>query len=121
MWVTFDNPHARYLLGGELVTWGHHPTTRNIPNLIRNGRLAMKTLLRFRPDLVVSNGAGVALPFFAVAWLLRIRTVYIEVVDRIDDPTLTGKLCYPMTDAFLLQWEEQRRFYRRGRVIGRIV
>jgi len=27
-------------------------------------------------------------------------------------------LCYPLSDLFLLQWEEQKRFYRRGRFIG---
>jgi len=120
LWVTFDTQHARSVLGGELVSWAHHPTTRNIPNLLRNLRLALKVLRRFRPELVVSDGAGVAVPFFLVAKILRMRTVYLEVVDRVDSPTLTGRLCYPLADLFLLQWEEQRRFYPRGIVIGRV-
>ena len=32
--------------------------------------------------------------------------------------TLTGRLCYPLADLFLLQWPEQVRFYPRGQVIG---
>jgi hypothetical protein len=121
LWVTFDSPHARSVLGGEIVAWAHHPTTRNVPNLLRNLRLAIRVLSRYRPHLVVSNGAGVAAPFFMVAKLLRIPTVYVEVVDRIDSPTLTGRLCYPLADLFLLQWEEQRRFYPRGIVVGRLL
>jgi hypothetical protein len=121
LWVTFDSPHARSVLGGEIVAWAHHPTTRNVPNLLRNLRLAIRVLSRYRPQLVVSNGAGVAAPFFMVAKLLRIPTVYVEVVDRIDSPTLTGRLCYPLADLFLLQWEEQRRFYPRGIVVGRLL
>jgi UDP-N-acetylglucosamine:LPS N-acetylglucosamine transferase len=120
-WVTFRTPDAVSLLEGEQSVWAFHPTTRNLPNLLRNLRLAWKLLRRDRPDVVVSDGAGVALPFFLVARILRIRTVYLEVYDRIDDPSLTGRLCYPLSDLFLLQWEEQRRSYPRGVVIGAVL
>ena len=121
LWVTFDMPDSRSLLEGEQVVWAHHPTTRNIPNLLRNLRLAWATLRAARPDLVVSTGAGVAFPFFLVARLLGIKTTYIEVYDRIDLATLSGKLCYPLSDLFLLQWQEQQRLYPRGKVIGTLL
>lgn len=120
LWVTFEMPDSISLLEGERVVWAHHPTTRNIPNLIRNFALAWKVLLRKRPDIVVSTGAAVAFPFFLVAWTLRIPRVYVEVYDRIDSPTLTGRLCYPLSNLFCLQWEDQRKFYPRGQVIGRL-
>jgi len=60
----------------------------------------------------------VAFPFFLAARVLGIRTVYVEVYDRIELPTMTGRLCYPITSLFLLQWREQQRFYPRGRLIG---
>lgn len=117
-WVTFDGVDARSLLVGERVEWAYAPTTRSVWNLLRNLWLAWKVLRGVRPALVVSTGAGVALPFFLVARVLGIRTVYVEVFDRIETPTLTGRLCYPLADRFLLQWEEQKRFYPKGRVIG---
>lgn len=117
-WVTFDKPDARSHLDGETVIWAHHPTTRNIANLIRNTGVAALSLRRHRPDLVVTTGAGVALPFFVFAWLLRIPTVYLEVFDRVDSPTLTGRLCRPFTSRFLVQWPEQAEFYRGAIVIG---
>jgi beta-1,4-N-acetylglucosaminyltransferase len=121
IWVTFDLPDSRSLLAGEHVRWAYHPTTRNPVNLVRNLLLAWRLLRRYRPDIVVSNGAGVAFPFFLVARSLRIKTVYVEVYDRIDVPTLTGRLCYPLANRFLLQWEAQKRFYPRGEVIGRLL
>jgi UDP-N-acetylglucosamine:LPS N-acetylglucosamine transferase len=121
VWVTFDLPDAHSLLEGERIVFAHHPTTRNVKNALRNLRLAWKTLRRERPDVVVSSGAGVAFPFFLLAKLLRIKTVYIEVYDRIDSPTLTGRLCHPISDLFLLQWEEQRRFYPKGQLVGRLL
>ena len=120
-WVTFDMPDSRSLLQDERVAWAYQPTTRNVPNLVRNLFLAWRLLRRERPDVVVSSGAAVAVPFFALSRLFRIRTVYVEVYDRIDLPTLTGRLCHPLSDLFLLQWDQQKRFYRRGLVIGRLL
>jgi UDP-N-acetylglucosamine:LPS N-acetylglucosamine transferase len=117
-WVTFETPDASSLLAEEDTAWAHHPTTRNVPNLLRNLRLAWQLLRRERPDVVVSSGAAVAFPFFLVARVLRIKTVYVEVYDRIDLATLTGRLCYPISNLFLLQWPEQQRLYPRGRTIG---
>jgi UDP-N-acetylglucosamine:LPS N-acetylglucosamine transferase len=119
-WVTFDLPDARSVLAAETCQWAHHPTTRNIPNALRNAVLAWRVLREYRPDVVISAGAGVAVPFFVLARLLAIRTVYLEVYDRIDLPTMTGRLCAPFTDAFLLQWERQRSIYPQGVVIGKV-
>lgn len=117
-WVTFDTPDARSVLDGERVTWGHHPTTRNIPNLARNAVLAWRILRSRRPDVIVSTGAGIAVPFIYLGRLLGCRTAYLEVFDRIEIATLTGRLCYPVVDLFALQWPEQRRLYPRGIVVG---
>jgi UDP-N-acetylglucosamine:LPS N-acetylglucosamine transferase len=116
--VTFDGADADSLLQGETIYWAHHPTTRNIPNLFRNLALSVRVLRRERPGLIVSTGAGLAVPFLWVGRLLGARTVFLEVYDRVDSATLTGRLCRPVTDLLLLQWEEQRRAYGRGEVIG---
>lgn len=117
-WVTFEKPDATSLLAEETVIWAHHPTTRNLPNLVRNLGLAVREVRRLRPDVVVSTGAGVALPFFVMARLLGIPTVYVEVFDRIDSPTLTGRLCRPFSTRFCVQWPEQQPLYRGSVVIG---
>jgi UDP-N-acetylglucosamine:LPS N-acetylglucosamine transferase len=117
-WVTFGDPQAESLLQGERMVSAYAPTTRNIPNTIRNLRLAIKVIRAERPDVVVSDGAGVAFPFFVVARLLGVCTVYMEVYDRISSPTLAGRLCYPLSSLFLVQWPEQVMSYPRGKVIG---
>ncbi len=111
-WVTFDTPDALNLLEDEYdLTWAYRPTTRNVPNLLRNTCQAMRTIRRFRPTTVVSTGAAVALPYFVLARLTGRRTVYIEVFDRIETPTLTGRLVRPFTDLMLVQWPEQKALY----------
>lgn len=110
-WVTFDLPDARSKLAGEVLIPAHHPTTRNLMNLARNTPLAYRVVQQFNPDVVVSNGAGVALPFFAIARSMGIPTVYLEVYDRVDTPTLTGRLVRPLTTRFCVQWPEQQALY----------
>jgi UDP-N-acetylglucosamine:LPS N-acetylglucosamine transferase len=117
-WVTFRKKDAETALAGEKVTWAFHPTTRNLPNALRNLGLAVPTLLRVRPDLIISTGAGVSVPFFIVARILRIRTIYIEVIDRIEQATLSGRICYPLSDAFCAQWPAQQRLYPQAELIG---
>ncbi|MCJ7699354.1 UDP-N-acetylglucosamine transferase subunit ALG14 [Candidatus Bathyarchaeota archaeon] len=120
-WVTFQKADAASLLVGEKVYRAHGPTTRNIKNLIRNFFLAFRILRKERPDLIISTGAAVAVPFFYVGKLLGCRLVFIEVYDRVDSPTLTGRLVYPITDAFVLQWPEQKKYYPKGRLIGQLL
>jgi UDP-N-acetylglucosamine:LPS N-acetylglucosamine transferase len=118
-WATFRTPDAESLLADEAnVVWVHHPTTRSAKNAVRNLWLAVGMLRRVRPDVVVSTGAAVAVPFFLVARILRIPTVFVEVYDRLDSATLTGRLCRPLSSLSCVQWEEQLRLYPGARVIG---
>ena len=67
-WVTFDKSDARSLLREERVIHAFGPTNRNIPNLLRNLRLAWRVIRPERPAAILTTGAGVAVPF---AWIGR--------------------------------------------------
>lgn len=120
-WVTFDTADARSQLEGESVVHARHPTTRNVPNLLRNSVIAARLMRQLRPTIVVSTGAAVAVPFFLLAKKAKVPTVYIEVFDRVDSRTLTGRLCRPLSTEFLVQWEQQLALYKGARVIGNLL
>lgn len=117
-WVTFDLSDARSKLEGEDIVPAHYPTTRSIPNTIRNFLLAQSVIKEWAPDIVISNGAGVAVPFFLVAKKAGIPTVYLEVYDRVDSRTMTGKLVKPLTTRFCVQWPEQQKLYPGSELTG---
>lgn len=119
-WVTFDKEDARSILEGEKVYPCYFPTNRNIKNLIRNTGVAWTVLWKEKPDILISSGAAVAVPFFYLAKLMGKKLVYIEVYDRIDKPTLTGKMIYPIVDAFFVQWEEMKQVYPKAINLGGI-
>ena len=111
---------ARSLLNGEKVYPCYYPTNRNIKNLIRNTVVAWKVLHKEKPDLIISSGAAVSVPFFYLGKLFGSKLIYIEVFDRIDKPTLSGRLVYPIVDKFIVQWEEQKEVYKKAINLGSI-
>ncbi len=121
-WVTFQKPDAISLLEGETVVWGSYPTNRNIPNLVRNTILAIRILRKERPDLIVSTGAGIAVPFFWIGKLFfRCKTVYIEMFTRMDKPSLTARLIFPVGDRFLVQRKSLLSRFPRSEYIGPVI
>ena len=121
VWVTFNKEDTRSLLKDEKTVFCFYPTHRNMVNLIRNAFLAFKVLWKERPNVIVSTGGGIAVPFFYIGKLFGCKLIYIEVYDRIDSPTLTGKIVYPVTDKFLVQWEEQKKYYPKGELWGQAI
>lgn len=119
-WVTFFKEDAISTLEGEKMYKCYFPTNRNILNLVRNTFVAIRVLHKEKPDLIISSGAAVAVPFFYIGKLMGKKLVYIEIYDRIDKPTLTGKLVHPITDLFIVQWEEQTKVYKNSINLGGI-
>ena len=119
-WVTFDKEDARSILKNKKVIPCYYPTNRNIKNLIKNTFLAIRVLLKEKPDLIISSGAAVAVPFFYIGKILGAKLIYIEVFDRIDKPTMTGKMVYPIADKFVVQWDEQKKVYPKAVNLGSI-
>jgi len=119
-WVSFRKSDAVSLLAGERVTWAHHPTNRNVPNLIRNFALALPLLRRGDVAAIVTTGAGVAVPFALAGRLLGVNVVYVESMARITAPSLTGRLVYPFADTFIVQWPSLLRFFKRARCLGTV-
>lgn len=119
-WVTFDKEDARSILNGEKMYPCYYPTNRNLFNLIRNTFLAFKILWKEKPDLIISSGAAVAVPFFWLGKLRGAKLIYIEVFDRIDKPTMTGKMVYPIVDEFIVEWDEMKAVYPKAVNFGSI-
>ena len=106
VWVTFDKSDARSLLRDERVVHAFGPTNRNVPNLLRNLRLAARVLRAERPAAILTTGAGVAVPFAWIGRLMRIPTVYVESVTRIEGLSLSAKMIAPVASRLYGQWPE---------------
>jgi beta-1,4-N-acetylglucosaminyltransferase len=119
-WVTLAAPDSDYLLRHEDTILARGPTNRSVGALFTNLRLAWRLIRRQRPDVILSTGAALAVPFFVVGKLHGARLVYVESLTRTHRLSLAGRLVYPLADAFFVQWPEAAR-RRRARFAGRLL
>jgi beta-1,4-N-acetylglucosaminyltransferase len=78
----------------------------NVWRMARATVWAARILLRERPDVLISLGAEIAIPFFYLAKLFKIKTLFIESWCRISTLSKTGRLLYPIADEFWVQWPQ---------------
>lgn len=121
VWVTHRGADASSLLADEEVVFAHGPTTRNIVNLARNLILACRIVRRVRPRVLLTTGAGVAVPFAWVAKLYGAEIVYVESLTRIERPSLSCRLVAPVASRIYVQWPELTGSVLGARFVGSVL
>ena len=105
-WVTFDTPDVNEMLDCERVHFAYHPTNRNFVNLARNAVLAIKLMRVERPAVMLTTGAGLAVPFAYAAWVFRVPVIWVEGLGRVTNLSLSARLVSPVARRVFVQWPE---------------
>jgi UDP-N-acetylglucosamine--N-acetylmuramyl-(pentapeptide) pyrophosphoryl-undecaprenol N-acetylglucosamine transferase len=74
------------------------------------------SLRQVQPDLVITSGAGVVVPYCLAARALGARVVYMETMARVTTGSRAGRVLSRIADATLVQWPESLGVYPTGRV-----
>lgn len=74
--------------------------------------------LKIHPDYVITTGAHTAGPMCLIAKIFGSRVIYIETFANINTKTITGKLLYPVSDKFIVQWDSMKKLYPNSIVGG---
>jgi UDP-N-acetylglucosamine:LPS N-acetylglucosamine transferase len=82
---------------------------------------AWKILRQERPHLILSTGAGPAVPFAMVGKVLGVPNIFIETFTRVNKPSLTGRIMYYLADRFFYQWPALEEFFPAGSYGGPLV
>ncbi|WP_077623408.1 PssD/Cps14F family polysaccharide biosynthesis glycosyltransferase [Sediminibacillus massiliensis] len=67
--------------------------------------------LKHRPDVIITTGAHTAVPMCYLAKLFGKKIVFIESFAKSTSPTLSGRMIYPISDLFIVQWESMKEIY----------
>lgn len=82
----------------------------------------LRILLNERPSIIISTGSEIAIPAFYVARLLGISTIFIESWCCVFTPSGVGKLVYPVSDIFLVQWPTLLEKYgAKAKFVGAVI
>ncbi|MEA5512658.1 PssD/Cps14F family polysaccharide biosynthesis glycosyltransferase [Nodularia sp. UHCC 0506] len=117
VWVTFRTKTTEAELTEEQVYWAYSPTNRNLPNLCKNLLLSWQLIRKTRPDVIISTGAGVAVPFLILGKLLGSKTVFIESVTRVNTLSLSARLALPFLSVLYVQWPQLQARYPQAELV----
>lgn len=101
--LTFESGRERR--ANERTHFVRHPQRSWWRTLVTTAQSLM-VLLRERPAVMISTGADVAVPAMILGKLLGAKTIFIETAGSLE-PTLAGRMVYPFTDLFIVQWPEK--------------
>ena len=67
--------------------------------------------IKINPDVIVSTGTHTTVPICLLGKIFNKKIVYIETYANITRKTLTGRIIYPISDLFIVQWREMKELY----------
>ena len=70
--------------------------------------------MKEKPDFVITTGTMIAYPFYLLAVIFHKKFIFIETFGRANMPTVAGKRMEKHTDLFIVQWETQKKFYKKS-------
>jgi UDP-N-acetylglucosamine:LPS N-acetylglucosamine transferase len=90
--------------------------------LFQNSFKIVKIFLMEKPDVVFSTGAEIAvIGFYIAKFLFKTKLIFLESLTRIKDISHTGKIVMPITDLFLVQWEDLTKKYKKATFLGSLI
>ncbi len=120
-YVTFKTSHTVEALAGKHVYFiidPHKSVLKYMVNLLQS----FLHVLVERPGVVISTGAGIAIPTMLLCkYLLGSRIIFIESAANVVNPSKTGLFIYRYVDLFLIQWPTLQDKYPNARCVGLIL
>ena len=105
--------HISYLVYGTKHHFLSYPF-----KLLYNCFKSLMIYLKTHPDYIITTGTHTAGPMCCIGKVLGSKVIYIETFANMVTKTSTGKLIYPMSDLFVVQWDSMKKLYPKGVVGG---
>ncbi len=77
-------------------------------------------IIKFNPKFIITTGAGTVYPLCIIGKIFGKKIIYIESFARKDKKSLSGKMIYPISDLFVVQWKEMLKLYPKAKYFGSI-
>jgi beta-1,4-N-acetylglucosaminyltransferase len=108
--ATFRLPHVSIPTGARALHFLIDPHT-SLWKYAVNALQSLILLLRVRPQVVLTTGAGIAIACALLGKCMGARLIVIETAACVNLPSRTGAFLYRFADLFIVQWQELLRHY----------
>ena len=105
-WVTYRTLHTEQLLKDRKHYFVIDPHLSKWKYLV-NAFQSLHHLLKERPKVVISTGAGIAIPTMLLGkYLFHSKLIFVESAANVIHSSHTAKFMYRYADLFLTQWPD---------------
>ncbi|MEJ7583627.1 MAG: hypothetical protein WKF43_05935 [Acidimicrobiales bacterium] len=119
-WVAVAAMDTEALLADESVEWTDELEPGQWRLLLTATVASGRLLQRSRPDVVISAGTGVALPWFLAARALGISRLWLETLNLVGEPGRAARSCARLATRTLVQKPALVRTRRRAVLLGEL-
>lgn len=118
-WVLYKTKHTSKLMEDKkhyfITNLESHKRITYLKNFIQSFFI----LLKEKPQVIISTGAGVSVPtLFLGKKLFNAKVIYICSAANVTEPSRTPVWAYKYSDLFLIQWEEMQQLFPKAINIG---
>lgn len=117
-WVTISNKHLHKKLGAFRYYTILNATLQKWTWVI-NTIQSLWLLIKEKPDVIMSSGAGVAYPtIYFGKKIFKCKIIYLCSCANVTNPSRVPYRAYPLSDLFLIQWPELKTIFPNSKYIG---
>lgn len=81
----------------------------------------LSILVQVRPKVILSAGAGIAVPISILGRLGGVKIIHVESASRVHTLSVTGKIMYRIAHLFFVQWESLKKKCPKAVYAGRLL
>jgi UDP-N-acetylglucosamine:LPS N-acetylglucosamine transferase len=115
VFITFKNGHTKDTLKNKSHFFVIDPHISKIKFLI-NFIQSLFLYIKIRPKVIISTGAGIAIPLILIGKFFKTKIIFIESGARIFKPSKTASFIYKFSDLFIIQYETLRSFFPKSKI-----
>jgi UDP-N-acetylglucosamine transferase subunit ALG13 len=114
VWVTQQSARAARLReeGAHVHVLGEWDRTSPCRTASRTIWRSLGLMLRHRPQLVVTSGSGIVVPFCTMARAAGARVIFVETSARVRGASTSGRVLSRIAHDVIAQWVEMQTVYR---------
>ncbi|MCW9057762.1 MAG: UDP-N-acetylglucosamine transferase subunit ALG14 [Gammaproteobacteria bacterium] len=117
--VTKQDAHIKDRLEDYRIYYVEDPHT-SIPGYMKNAVQSLWIFMRERPRVILTTGAGIALPTCLFGWIYGSKIIFVESGARVTTMSKTGRLLYRLADVSYVQWHSLQKQYPKSIYVGRL-
>lgn len=104
----------------EAIRGKSEPILKTLLRILVNSFQSLIILIKSNPECIITTGPGLGIPICIMGKIAGKKIIVIESWSRTKTKSYVGKLLYPLSNLFFVQWPEMLKQYPKAKYVGRL-